>query len=173
MIPAHSEPGVFWAIRYISDATKGFKFSQITTDWGKDFTGLTTNDGYTVSDGNCFVAEAGAYMIEVDYKNNIVKINPAEVFGMGGAFNGSWDEGKNPFTFENGKATIKTTTAGELRMYAKSALEGTAGNWWHREFNIYDGKIVYRAGGSDQEKVNPEANKTVTLDFNAGTGSIQ
>ena len=80
---------------------------------------------------------------------------------------------KNPFTFENGKATIKTTTAGELRMYAKSALEGTAGNWWHREFNIYDGKIVYRAGGSDQEKVNPEANKTVTLDFNAGTGSIQ
>ena len=173
MIPAHSEPGVFWAIRYISDATQGFKFSQITTGWGKDFTGLTTNDGYTVSDGNCFVAEAGAYMIEVDYKNNIVKINPAEVFGMGGAFNGSWDEGKNPFTFENGKATIKTTTAGELRMYAKSALEGTAGNWWHREFNIYDGKIVYRAGGSDQEKVNPEANKTVTLDFNAGTGSIQ
>jgi hypothetical protein len=57
-------------------------------------------------------------------------------------------------------------------MYAKKAGVGE-GNWWKWEFNIYDGKIVYRGGGNDQAAVPVEANKTVTLDFNAGTGSIQ
>ena len=172
MIEAHSEPGTFWAIRYIADPTKGFKFSEISTGWGKDFTGRGTDTGYTVADGNCFVAEAGLYMIEVDYKNSVVTISPAEVYGMGDAF-GGWTEGQYPFTAADGKFSVATTAAGNLRMYAKSTFEAATGNWWHREFNIYDGKIQYRAGGGDQEAVAVTAGQTVTLDFNAGTGSIQ
>ena len=171
MIEAHSEPGCFWAIRYIADATKGFKFSQITEDWGKDFTGLGTDTGYTVSGDNCFVSEAGLYMIEVDYKNAVVTISKAEVYGMGDAF-GGWNEGQYPFTAADGKFTATTTAANNLRMYAKSTFEAAAGNWWHREFNIYDGKIEYRAGGGEQAAVAVNAGQTVTLDFNAGTGSI-
>jgi hypothetical protein len=172
MIPAHSEPGCFWAIRYI-EAEKGFKFSEINTDWGKDFTGRTTNTGYTVKDNNCYVAENGLYMLEVDYKNGVVTVSKAMIYGMGDAF-GGWNEGANAFTVSGDKFTATTAAAGELRMYAGSTFAAATGNWWHREFNVFDGKIEYRAGGGDQEKVNATgAGQTVTLDFNAGTGSIQ
>ncbi len=173
MIPAHSEPGVFWAIRYI-EAGKGFKFSEIGTGWGKDFTGRGTDSGYTVKDGNCFVAENDLYMIEVDYKNSVVTVNPAEVFGMGDAF-GGWNYGDFPFTVDGKLASIAATKDGNLRSCAKSFLPGAdnAGNWWHREFIVKDGKIVYRAGGGDPEAVALTAGKKVTYDFNAGTGSIE
>lgn len=171
MIPAHSEPGAFWAIRYL-EAEKSFKFSEIATEWGKDFYQLTTNEGYEVSETNCQVTESGLYMIEVDYKNSIINIHKAEVYGMGDAF-GGWDEGKNPFKVAEKTFTATTAAAGNLRMYAKSVLEAAEGNWWHREFNIYDGKIEYRAAGGDQAAVAVTAGQTVTLDFNAGTGTIK
>lgn len=171
MIAAHSENGAFWAIRYI-EAGKGFKFSQINTDWGKDFTGLGTDAGYTVKDNNCFVDESGLYMIDIDYSKNIVNLSKAEVYGMGDVF-GNWDEGANAFEIAGGTFVATAKAAGNLRMYAKSALEAATGNWWHREFNIYDGKIVYRAAGGDQDAVAVSAGQTITLDFNAGTGSIK
>lgn len=185
MIPAHSEPGVFWAIRYIEakgtktndkgeeEATNGFKFSRIGNDWGQDFTGLGTDSGYTVEGGNCFVSESGLYMIEIDYKNSIVTINKAEVYGMGDAF-GDWNEGTHPFTLDGTTVSAQATAEGNLRSYTKSFLEGTAGNWWHREFIVKDGQIVYRGtGGSDPEAIALTAGQTITYDFNAGTGSIQ
>lgn len=171
MIPAHSEPGCFWAIRHI-EAEKGFKFSQIATDWGKDFTGLGTDTGYTVKENNCFVAETGLYMIEVDYSKNVVTVSKAVVCGMGDVF-GSWDEGKYPFTVSGQTMTATATAANNLRMYAVSTFAAATGNWWHREFNIYDGKISYRGTGGEQAAVPVTAGQTITLDFNAGTGTIK
>ena len=171
MIPAHSEPGCFWAIRHI-EAEKGFKFSQIATDWGKDFTGLGTDTGYTVKESNCFVAETGLYMIEVDYSKNVVTVSKAVVCGMGDVF-GSWDEGKYPFTVSGQTMTATATNAANLRMYAVSTFAAATGNWWHREFNIYEGKISYRGTGGEQAAVPVTAGQTITLDFNAGTGTIK
>ena len=171
MIPAHSEPGCFWAIRYI-EAEKGFKFSQIATDWGKDFTGLGTDTGYTVKENNCFVAETGLYMIEVDYSKNVVTVSKAVVCGMGDVF-GSWDEGKYPFTVSGQTMTATAAAANNLRMYAVSTFAAATGNWWHREFNIYDGKISYRGTGGELAAVPVTAGQTITLDFNAGTGTIK
>lgn len=171
MIPAHSEPGCFWAIRHI-EAEKGFKFSQIATDWGKDFTGLGTDTGYTVKESNCFVAETGLYMIEVDYSKNVVTVSKAVVCGMGDVF-GSWDEGKYPFTVSGQTMTATATAANNLRMYAVSTFAAATGNWWHREFNIYDGKISYRGTGGELAAVPVIAGQTITLDFNAGTGTIK
>lgn len=171
MIPAHSEPGCFWAIRHI-EAEKGFKFSQIATDWGKDFTGLGTDTGYTVKESNCFVAETGLYMIEVDYSKNVVTVSKAVVCGMGDVF-GSWDEGKYPFTVSGQTMTATATAANNLRMYAVSTFAAATGNWWHREFNIYDGKISYRGTGGEMGAVPVTAGQTITLDFNAGTGTIK
>lgn len=54
-----------------------------------------------------------------------------------------------------------------------SEVKDNTGNWWQSEFNIYDGKIVYRAGGGDQEAVPVAAGAKVTLNFNAGTGVIE
>ena len=112
-------------------------------------------------------------MLEVDYKNGVVTVSKAMIYGMGDAF-GGWNEGANAFTVSGDKFTATTAAAGELRMYAGSTFAAATGNWWHREFNVFDGKIEHRAGGGDQEKVNVTgAGQTVTLDFNAGTGSIQ
>ncbi len=171
MIPAHSEPGAFWAIRYI-EAGKTFKFSEINTGWGKDFYQLTTNTGYEVVGSDCKVSETGLYMIEVDFKGSSITLSKAEVYGIGDAF-GSWDEGKYPFTVKGKLLETSAAASGDLRMYVKSTLPAATGNWWHREFNIYDGKIEYRAAGGDQAAVTVSTGQMITLDFNAGTGSIE
>lgn len=169
-VPVHSHPGMFWATRYIANPANGFKFCAQKA-WNGDFTGLGNDTGYTVSEGNCFVADAGLYTILIDLKASAVTIAPAEIYGMGDAF-GNWDEGSNAFSInEDGTASITTTAAGNLRMYTKIA--GNEGNWWQSEYNIYDGVIMYRAEGGDQEAVAVNAGQNITLDFNAGTGSIQ
>ena len=177
MIPANSEPGVFWAIRYVSDATKGFKFSKtnIAGNWDTAFGKLTTNEGFTNDgDGNAVVAEAGIYMMEVDFKNNVVNIHKAELFGIGDAFDSTWTPDVYPFTVSENLLTITSKAAGDLRMYVKSAINTTAGDWWHREFKLIDGKIVYRGtGGEIAAKGEVAAEQTVALDFNAGTGTIK
>lgn len=173
LIPAHSEPGNFWAVRYI-EANSPFKFCSVK-EWGSDFTGLGTDSGYTVSDNNCVVAENGLYMIEVDLKNNALNIHKAEIFGMGDVF-GGWDEGANPYTINaDGTASIVASTGGVPRTYVGSVSEASKGNWWHREFGIKDGKILYRADGGDIDKTIDAvaAGQTITFDFNAGTGSIK
>jgi hypothetical protein len=57
-------------------------------------------------------------------------------------------------------------------MYA-AAPAGSDADWWQMEFNVYDGKIVYRADGGDQAAVAVTAGQKVTLNFNAEAGSIQ
>ena len=168
MTPVHSHEGCFWAVRYMTTSTE-FKFCAIR-EWNGDFTGLDNNSGFETP-GNNKVTADGLYMIYVDLLGKSVAVEPAKIYGIGDAF-GGWDEATHAFT--NGQtATITTTAAGNLRMYAAEPAGVTAADWWQMEFNIYDGKIEYRAGGNDQAAVAVTAGQTVTLDFNAGTGSIQ
>ena len=165
MVPVHSNPGKFWAVRYMTTTTE-FKFCAQKA-WNGDFTGLKDNTGF-VTPGNNKVEADGLYLIIVDLNAEAVSVATAQIYGIGDAF-GSWDAATYPFEVAaDGTATITTAKAGNLRMYVPASNE-----WWHAEFNIYDGKIAYRAGGNDQEAVAVEAGKTVTLNFNAGTGSIQ
>ena len=167
MTPVHSHEGMFWCTRQIT-ADQGFKFCAVK-EWKGDFATLGTSD-VTVKDGNLVVAETGLYTVIVDLAGNKVSVAPAKVFGMGDAF-GGWDEGKYPFTINaDGTATITTTAAGNLRMYTE--IEGNTGNWWQSEYNVFDGKIEYRGVGNDQAAVAVQAGQTVTLNFNAGTGTI-
>ena len=166
MTPVHSHEGMFWAVRYMTTNTE-FKFCAIK-EWNGDFCKLGTNEGF-VTPGNNKVEADGLYTIIVDLLGDKITVMPAEIYGMGDCF-GSWDVGKYPFT--NGTtATATLAAAGNLRMYAK--IPGNESNWWQSEFNIYDGKIVYRATGGDQAAVPATAGQTVELDFNAGTGSIK
>ena len=160
--------GQFYTVRYIS-AGKGFKFNS-KRDWGGDFYGLTTNDGFEVSDNNCVVAEEGFYLVHIDLKNEKVHVEPARVYGIGDAF-GGFDEEKEENLFKADGKTLKMTLpkAGNLRMYVVSSI-ATSG-WWTREFNIFDGKIVPRL----MEELSPVpvlAGQVVTLNFNEGTGTI-
>ena len=172
MNAVHSHPGAFWAIRYMTTTTE-FKFSP-KKNWDPAFCKLTTNTGFETPDNNK-VATDGLYMIYVDYANDFIVVEPAKVYGMGPVFSASgegWAADVAPFTVEDQKATITTDNAGNVRMYA-DAPAGSDADWWQMEFNIYDGKIVYRAGGDDQTAVAVTAGQKVTLDFNTETGSIQ
>ena len=170
MNAVHSHPGAFWAIRYMTTATE-FKFCA-KKEWNGDFTGLATNSGF-VTPGNNKVEADGLYMIYVDLTNDFVVVEPAKVYGMGDVY-GGWDKGveANLFALEGQTLTSTTPNAGNIRMYA-AAPAGSDADWWQMEFNVFDGKIVYRADGGDQAAVAVTAGQKVTLNFNAETGSIQ
>lgn len=175
LVPVHNSgdkaPGQFWTVRYLS-AGKGFKFCPAKAWNGQEFSGLETNEGYTITGGNCTVEQDGIYMIHIDLKNNILHVEPARIYGIGSCF-GGWDEGMENALFTADGRTLKCTLVadGELRMYAASGR--ATSDWWTREFIFLDGKIEYRGKGDDQQRVNAGAGQTVVLDFNAGTATLQ
>lgn len=170
LVPVHSGEGQFWTVRYFT-ANQGFKFCS-KREWSGDFWGLTTNDGFTESGGNCTVTEDGFYLVHIDLKREMVHVEPARIYGIGDCF-GGWDAKMEGALFTANGKTLTTTLAndGELRMYVESDIADT--DWWTREFIILDGQIVYRGTGDDQQRVSCVKGQTVTLDPNAGTGTIQ
>jgi len=170
MVPVNGKAGQFWAIRYL-EAGKPFKFCAVK-EWSGDFTGLGEDSGYVVADNNCNVEESGVYMIYVDTDNKKLCIEKARVYGIGNCF-GGWDAKMENalFTESEGKLVGKTAAEGEIRIYAESSI--ATSDWWTREFVFFDGKIAYRGNGDDQERVTVGADKTVTLDFNAGTATVE
>ena len=176
MMPVHSHPGMFWTTAYLTDTTQ-FKFCAVK-EWSGDFTGLGTDEGYEVDGGNCKVAENGLYTIVVDVKGGRLNISKAEIYGMGPCFGGTWEERNETVKFAvagDGTATATLTgdsdTENGVRMYV--ALPAVFESlWWQSEFNIYDGKIQYRADGDNQVRVEASNGQTVTLNFNKNTGSI-
>lgn len=168
MVPVNGVDGSFWCVRYFNSAN-GFKWSP-SKAWGEDFSELDEAVGYTTADGNAFVPSDGVYMVYMDIGAGTITIETAEVYGIGDCF-GSWDSGEYPFDISGDKMIITTTNNGELRMYAGSSA--ATSDWWTREFIVLDGEIVYRGEGPDQERVQVDAGSVITLDFNAGTGTIE
>ncbi|MDO5017579.1 MAG: SusF/SusE family outer membrane protein [Porphyromonas sp.] len=172
MVPVNGHPGKFWAIRHISDPTQGFKWST-KRDWGTDFASLGEEVGFTTDGGNAYVDKSGIYMFLVDYTSNTITIETAQVFGIGDVF-GDWNAGDHPLSVKEEKLmSITATGTGELRLYAMTDAAGVGGDWWRMEFIIIDGQIQYRGNGGDQDRVLVNAGQEVTLDFNAGTGTIK
>lgn len=172
MHPFHSQPGAFWGIRYI-EAGKGFKFSPINTGWGSDFTDLGNGTGFTVSEGNCFVAASGLYTLQVDYENSKVIVEPAVIIGMDAPFgNPNWDKTLDAAKFAvNGNlASFTAVAAGNIRTFVSCTLNG---DWWHAEFIPKDGKIVYREAGGDPEAVAIAAGQTLVYNFNEDKSEIK
>jgi hypothetical protein len=171
MTPINGQEGKFWAVRYFADPADGFKWCNVK-DWNGDFFTLGTDAGFTTHDGNAVVAAAGFYIVVVDYTVNTITIEPAQVYGMGDCF-GGWNTGEFPFAPDGNVMKLTASGAGELRIYANASVAGIGGDWWRMEFVILNGKIVYRGNGDDQERVPVAAGKVITLDFNAGTGTIE
>ncbi len=182
LVPVWGTQGKFWLTRWF-DHTQGFKFCAQKA-WSGDFTGAGTV-GYTVSDGNCFVAEDGFYTVYIDAADNTVEISPAEVYGIGDAWGAdAWDyNGANVVKFvAEGQTLVATVTNNSeaVRLATKVvpsvATDGITGNgwfdWWKTEYVFFDGKIAYRGLGGDQERVAVTAGQKLTLDFNAGTATL-
>ena len=179
-----SAPGYFWCTRYF-EAANGFKFCALK-EWSGDFTGDGTV-GYTVNDGNCWVAEDGFYTVFVNGNDKVVEIYPAEVYGIGSAWGAdAWDfNAPDIVKFQpDGRTLVATVTNTDaaVRLSSKivpsAAIDGiTTPNgwidWWKTEFVYFDGKIAYRGAGGDQERVAVEAGQKITIDFNAGTVTVE
>lgn len=176
LVPVHSKEGAFWCTRYFT--TDGFKFCAEKA-WNGDFTNLGTDQGYTVSEGNCFVPEAGIYTVFIDLIEKQVAISPAEVYGIGDAFgSNAWDfDAEDPVKFQAQDkvmvGTVKNNSTA-VRLATKVVAPGASRwfDWWKTEFVYFDGKIAYRGGGNDQERVAVNAGDVLTIDFNAGTVTV-
>ena len=174
MHPFHSQPGMFWAIRYI-EAGKGFKFSTVNTGWGSDFASLGDDDsGFAVADGNCSVAESGIYCLGVDYANSKIVVEPAKVYGMGEAF-GGWNKQTYAFTVDGQTLVSPAVTVADkaFRSYVDCSLLDNTDNWWHAEFVPFEGGIQFREAGGNPAEVKLNVGQKVVYDFNAGTSAIR
>jgi len=169
MTPVHSFDGHFWCVRYIT-AGNGFKWCA-KREWSGDFFSIGEEIGFTIADGNAFVAEDGMYMVYMDMVNGKISIEPAKVWGMGDCF-GGWNTATYPFAVEGKTMTATTVGAGELRLYASSNIAPVGNDWWKMEFVPINGVIEYRGAGNDQERIPVGSGAKVVLDFNAGTGVV-
>lgn len=170
----NSQEGQFWAIRYITPENM-FKFCAEKA-WNGDFAtpkvGDATVEGATEDGGNLKVAEAGLYTINVDAVNGRVVVEPAIIVGMDAPFNNpnwSWDEEAARFKVYNGIASYQIAADGNMRACVKSSMST---EWWHAEFVIKDGAIVYRGTGGDPEAIALLKGQTVRFDFNNEAGFI-
>ncbi len=171
------KPGHFYMLRYLTAGTTGFKFNTQQNWNGTQYTGLTTNTGYTVGtdNGNSSVSEAGLYLIYVNYEASSVTIEPAKIYGIGAAFGkGEWNPGDETAKFTvnaDGTASAVATKPGDIRVYV-DFNNNQLSAWWTREFKPINGVITYRVD-PELAASNIEAGKKLTLDFNAGTGVIE
>ena len=187
MIPAHSNPHLFWKIVYIESgvADAGVKFAP-EMGWGQDFgvnAGAGETNGVWEKGGDNLpdVAESGYYMVVVNLVDETIEVNEPKVYGIGDAF-GTWDgaQAANLFTVDNTAKTMTSpafTADGNLRMHVSASTltnaEGNAIDWWQAEFNVIGGNIEYRGTGGDQAAVPVTQGQTVTLDFTTETGTIE
>lgn len=91
----------------------------------------------------------------------------------------SWAELEDGMQF-----TVPTTADGEFvsPAFANDAAEDSGVrayvkvpgyDWWKSEFMVFDGKIVYRGNGGDQDRVTGSAGQKLYLNFTAETGRIE
>lgn len=178
LTPIHSADGEYWNIVYL-EAGEKIKFAP-QADWGNDFGGqATVNDeagsGLVAdADNNLEVKNAGWYLLHViNGTDRVVNVLTPNVYLNGNTI-GGWD------ITDAGKFTIPETKDGEFVSPAFVAADEVrmcvnfgGFDWWKTEFIVLDGKIVYRGGGNDQERVKVTANQKAYLNFTNGTGTFK
>lgn len=191
---AESALNSFWQIVWLPENC-GMKFNSKKLWDGNEtgYAGCTVKDnasaGVTSSDdGNIVVGKAGWYLVVIDAAVNgrdlvyTISFNVPKIYLFGkGTAGDSWSaEEANVFTIPD-KADGEfispafdedldgTDDGGCVR--ACVVLDGH--EWWHTEFIVLEGKIVYRETGGDQDRVGGKAGQRLYLKFSDGTGSIK
>ena len=189
MTMVNGAPNTFWHMVYMGGG-QGVKFN-VNPAWDGGEVGFaqaTVTDlaGAGVKDdgGNFGAENAGWYLAVVrltldgrDLKYDVTFQKP-EVYLMG-PVSGGWDECKPEALF-----TVPETMEGEF--VSPAFIEGVSGDpgvrahikiegydWWKTEFMVFDGKIVYRGNGGDQERVSAEAGQKLYLNFATDKGRIE
>lgn len=190
MIACHDgTTGTFWRMIYLPEG--GIKFNTATA-WDNNeigYAGCKVVDNYSagVSDsgGNIGVAKAGWYLIvirsavngrNIDYT---IEFNEPAVWLIGGVLKegADWTE-----CAEGWKFAVPATADADFvsPAFAADAAEGPRAyvkvdgfDWWKAEFMVFDGKLKYRAAGSDLDRVTSKAGQKMYINFTKGTGKIE
>lgn len=157
--------GAFWTIKYFT-AGKGVKWSVSRSDVDS-FGTLGSNVDYTINaSGQAVIQTSGLYLVYVDLHRKLIAFEKPIVYGIGSNFN----ESETTFDLVDDQFVKSTQSKGNLRMFASSNYNDR--DWTTMEFNIYNGKIVYRGTNHEQEIVPVAAGIPIELNFKNDTGSI-
>lgn len=181
--------GKFWTMQYLPANTE-IKFCPVKAwvgEFGYDAANLSQESislaGLSESGGNIKIGYAGWYIIVVtasptDGSYTVEFLRP-EIWLVGDTSNGGWDGGvatnpANLFTAPNDAEGEFVSPVfmndGALRM---AVIAISSGDWWKSEFNIIDGKIVYRGNGGELSAPEVTAGQMAYLKFSDGTGVIK
>lgn len=156
--------GAFWTMQHFT-AGKTIRWSTEMTG-ANSFATLGTNANYTVdAQGNASVNKSGDYVVFVDMARKLIAFEEPDLYAIGDCFGG----GEVRMRPSNGQYTATTTSSGNLHMYATS-LYNTR-DWNTMEFNIYNGRIVYKGIG-EQENVPVAAGVPIRLKLQGNTAEL-
>lgn len=184
-VPVYDHPEMYWRMVWIDEAGVKINTAQEWDGNQKGYNDITVAGDLadkisSNDDGNICSTTPQWYLMVVtasvsgrDIKYT-VEFNEPNVYLIGDTF-GGWDE-----LMADSKFDVPTTmdadfvspafkADGEIRAYVK-----VPGNdWWHSEFMVFNGEIVYRGKGGDQERVAGKAGQKFYLNFATGKGSIK
>lgn len=184
-VPVYDHPEMYWRMVWIDEAGVKINTAQEWDGNEKGYNGITVAGDLagnisTNDDGNICSTTPQWYLMVVtasvsgrDIKYT-VEFNEPNVYLIGDTF-GGWDElmaGSKfdvPTTMDADFVSPAFKADGEIRAYVK-----VPGNdWWHSEFMVFNGEIVYRGKGGDQERVAGRVGQKLYLNFATGKGSIK
>ncbi len=180
--------GQFWAIQYF-DADAAIKFNS-NKDWDGGEYGYSAASADAIAyanlsddGGNMKIGTAGWYLVTVttSYADEsqtalsyTVDMQEAVVYLMGETTADGWTAkaAASKFTVEGDEFVSPAFVAdAALRMFVD--IPSLGDDWWRAEFNIFDGAIVYRGNGGDQEAVNVTTGQKAYLNFKTQAGRIE
>lgn len=184
-VPVYDHPEMYWRMVWIDEAGVKINTAQEWDGNQKGYNDITVAGDLadkisSNDDGNICSTTPQWYLMVVtasvsgrDIKYT-VEFNEPNVYLMGDTF-GGWDElmaGSKfdvPTTMDADFVSPAFKADGEIRAYVK-----VPGNdWWHSEFMVFNGEIVYRGKGGDQERVAGKVGQKLYLNFATGKGSIK
>lgn len=184
-VPVYDHPEMYWRMVWIDEAGVKINTAQEWDGNEKGYNGITVAGDLAGNisangDGNICSTTPQWYLMVVtasvsgrDIKYT-VEFNEPNVYLIGDTF-GGWDElmaGSKfdvPTTMDADFVSPAFKADGEIRAYVK--IPGN--DWWHSEFMVFNGEIVYRGKGGDQERVAGKVGQKLYLNFATGKGSIK
>lgn len=192
MVPCYDGPNVLWHMVWIDEAGIKFNANRAWDGGEVGFNGLHSVTGdlagniQASSDGNIASSQPGWYLMIITATvsgRDIIydaQFNEPNVWLMGTiTAKADWSEQEEGMKFE-----VPTTPDGEFVSPAfvnnssgdggvRAYVKVPGFDWWKSEFMVFDKKIVYRAGGGDQDRIEGFAGQKLYLNFNNETGDIK
>ena len=191
MVQCYDGANVFWHMVYIDDSGIKFNVEQAWDGNEVGFAGIHRITGdleedIKNSDGNIASYNPGWYLMivtaNVEGRDILydVQFNKPTVWLMGTVTAlANWSEEEEGMDF-----TVPTTADGDFVSPAfPNSTSGDGGlrayvkvpgfDWWKTEFMVFDGVIVYRGMGGDQDRVSGTAGQKLYLNFTNETGEIK